>query len=106
MAKSITSIKHKFHAKRVEYDGIHFQSKKEKNYYEKLNILQQQKQVVFFLFQVPLRLPSNVRYICDFVVFWADGSVTFEDVKGYRTALYKTKKKIVESIYPIEIIER
>ncbi len=70
------------------------------------NMQQQQDKVIFFLFQVPLRLPSNVRYICDFVVFWADGSVTFEDVKGYRTDVYKAKKKIVEAIYPIVIIER
>ncbi len=106
MANFVKPIKHKFHAKRVEYDGLNFQSKKEKNHYEKLKQLQQQQEVLFFLFQVPLRLPGHVRYVCDFVVFWTDGTVSFEDVKGYRTDLYKTKKKLVESLYPIEIIER
>lgn len=107
MTKLLTQpIKHKFNAQPSLSDGIRFQSKKEKNHYEKLNILKQQQEVLFFLFQVPIRLPGNIRYVCDFVVFWADGSVTFEDVKGYRTDLYKAKKKIVEAIYPIEIIER
>ena len=39
------------------------------------------------------------------MVFWADDSVTMEDVKGLKTPMYIAKKKIVESIYPIEIIE-
>jgi hypothetical protein len=106
MARLGKVIRHKFNAQPSFSDGVRFQSKKEKNYYETLKQLQQQEKIVFFLFQVPLRLPSNIRYVCDFVVFWADGNVTFEDVKGYRTDLYKTKKKIIESIYPIEIIER
>ena len=106
MANFVKPIKHKFHAQRVECDGLNFQSKKEKNHYEKLKQLQQQQEVLFFLFQVPLHLPGPIRYVCDFLVFWADGTVSFEDVKGYRTDLYKAKKKIVESIYPIEIIER
>jgi hypothetical protein len=34
-----------------------------------------------------------------------DGTVTFEDVKGFRTDLYKTKKKMVEATSPFKIIE-
>ena len=41
----------------------------------------------------------------DYAVFWADGTVTFEDVKGYRTDTYKAKKRAVEALYPIEIRE-
>ena len=44
-------------------------------------------------------------YRCDFAVFWADGRVTFEDVKGMRTPQYIANKKMVESLYPVEIIE-
>ena len=62
-------------------------------------------EVLFFLRQVPLHLPGNVKYLCDFVVFWENGEVTFEDVKGFRTALYKGKKKLIQHHYPIEIIE-
>ena len=59
----------------------------------------------FFLRQIPIRLPGKVKYVCDFQVFWKDGTVTFEDVKGYKTAMYKRNKKQVEEIYPIKITE-
>jgi hypothetical protein len=43
--------------------------------------------------------------VCDFQVFWQDGHVSFEDVKGVKTPLYIAKKKIVEELYPIQIQE-
>jgi hypothetical protein len=55
--------------------------------------------------QVPLHLPGGVKYVCDFQVFWQDGHVSFEDVKGMKTPLYIAKKKIVEELYPIQIQE-
>ncbi len=61
--------------------------------------------ILFFLRQVPLHLPGRIRYVCDFVIFWTDGNVTFEDVKGFKTDMYKVKKKLVEHHYPIEIKE-
>ena len=39
------------------------------------------------------------------MVFWKDGTVTIEDVKGFKTPMYILKKKQVEEVYPIEIIE-
>ena len=102
--KSVTH-KHKFHAKPTLYDNIRFDSKKESQRYAELKQLQTQGEVVFFLRQIPLYLPGNIRYVCDFQIFWANGTVTFEDVKGYRTDTYKIKKKQVEAIYPIEITE-
>ena len=44
--------------------------------------------------------------VVDFVEFWADGTVNFIDVKGYKTPQYKRNKKLVEALYPIEIIEK
>ena len=38
-------------------------------------------------------------------IFWSDGTVTFEDIKGFRTDLYRTKKKMVEATYPFKIVE-
>ncbi len=99
-------IRHKYRAKPTELDGIKFASKKEAKRYSELKLLREAGEVVFFLRQTPLHLPGGVKYVCDFLVFWADGTVTFEDVKGMRTAQYKTKKKIVEATYPIEITEK
>lgn len=98
-------IRHKFKAKPSECDGIKFASKKEQKRYSELQVLKSAGDVLFFLRQTPLHLPGGVKYICDFLVFWADGSVTFEDVKGFKTDMYKTKKKLVEATYPINIKE-
>lgn len=99
------TITHKYHAKFTETDGIIFSSKKEARYYKGLKLLKDQGIVLFFLRQVPFHLPGGVKYVCDFQVFWSNGEVTFEDVKGIKTPLYIAKKKIVEELYPIEIKE-
>ena len=98
--------KHKFHAKPTQIAGIKFASKKEAKYYSKLLLRKKAKEVIFFLRQVPFYLPGGVKYVCDFQEFWTDGTVHFVDVKGFRTPMYKAKKKIVESIYPITIEEK
>ncbi len=98
-------MKHKFKAVRTECDGLKFASKKEAKRYKDLKYLDHTQEVVFFLTQVPLRLAASVKYVCDFVVFWSDGNVTFEDVKGMKTPMYKLKKKQVEALYPITITE-
>jgi hypothetical protein len=98
-------LRHKFNAVRVEADGIKFSSKKECRRYLQLKNLQEQKEIIFFLRQVPFHLSGGVKYICDFVIFWTDGTVTIEDVKGMKTPLYIAKKKMVEASYPIKITE-
>jgi len=99
------NLAHKFRAKRCEADEIKFSSQKERKRYLELKLLQDKGEVAFFLLQVPFRLPGAIKYICDFMVFWEDGHVTIEDVKGVRTPLYITKKKQVEALYPIIIDE-
>lgn len=98
-------IRHKFHAKKTELDGITFPSKKEAKRYTELKMLKESEEVLFYLRQVPFHLPGNVRYVCDFMVFWSNGEITIEDVKGMKTDMYIVKKKILEDTYPIEITE-
>ena len=98
-------IHHKFKAKPCEYDGFKFASKKEFKHFQKLELLKKNGEVVFFLRQIPFHLTAGVKYILDFQVFWSNGEVTHEDVKGIRTPMYKLKKKQVEALYPITIIE-
>ena len=97
--------RHKFNAVRSELDGIKFPSKKECNRYRQLKLLQASGEVSFCLRQVPFHLVGGVKYVCDFLIFWSDGNVTIEDVKGMKTSLYTAKKKMVEATYPIEITE-
>lgn len=96
-------IKHKFHAVACQADEINFSSKAERNYYHSLKALKKAGQVVFFLMQVPFHLPGKTKYIVDFQVFYADGTVDFVDVKGIETDVFKIKKRQVEEIYPIKI---
>jgi hypothetical protein len=99
------TIKHKFKAIPTVCDGYRFDSKKEANRYLELKELQRQGKIIFFLRQTPFHLPGPIRYVTDFTIFWADNTVTFEDVKGFKTSQYKTKKKMVEAFYPIKIVE-
>jgi len=97
--------RHNIKAKSVVHDGYTFPSKKEAAYYEQLKVCQQSGDVVFFLRQTPIHLPGGVTYRVDFLVFLADGTVEFVDVKGVITPEYLIKKKVVEATYPITIKE-
>jgi len=93
-------MRHKFKAIPTTIDDNWFGSKKEAKRFCELRILQESGEVLFFLRQTPFHLPGKIKYLCDFMVFWSDGSITFEDVKGMRTRSYIDKKKQVEEIYP------
>lgn len=96
-------MKHKFKALACEEDGKKFPSKLERAYYNRLKILQNIGEVVFFLRQVPFELPGGVKHFIDFQVFLASGEVEFVDTKGLDTSMGKAKRKMVEDLYPIKI---
>jgi len=98
-------IYHKFHARQTEYNGRTFHSKKEAKRAQELDWLIRGGEVVFYLRQPMFDLPGGVTYKADFAIYWTDGHVSFEDVKGYRTKDFVMKKKMVESQYPISIEE-
>jgi hypothetical protein len=94
----------KFHAVICEADGIKFRSKKERKRYLELCALRSAGEC-WFLRQTPFHLPGNTKYSCDFMVFWKDGHVTVEDVKGHQTKEFIRAKKQVEALYPVVIEE-
>lgn len=97
-------LRHKYGAIRDEHDGLKFSSRAEGRYYLYLKARKAAGEVVTFLMQVPFHLPGGVRYVADFLVFEADGTVRFVDVKGVETASFKTKRRLVETLYaPITI---
>jgi hypothetical protein len=97
--------KNKYHAKPVIINGIRFSSQKEGKRYQELLYARKSGDCLWFLRQVPFHLDGGVKYLADFLVFWKDGKVTVEDVKGFRTPVYRVKRGWVESKYPIEITE-
>jgi len=94
----------KFGSVICEADGIKFRSKKERARYLELCALKSIGEC-WFLRQVPFYLPGNTKYVLDFMIFWKDGKVTHEDVKGKRLASFIKAKKQVEALYPVVIEE-
>jgi hypothetical protein len=89
-------------------DGILFDSQKEARRYDELKLFREAGKVDLFLMQVPFHFVGGGKYVLDFLVFWADGLVTFEDVKSPATARkesYRFKKRLVENTYHITITE-
>lgn len=105
--------KSKYGNEKTKYNGMMFHSKKEAEYCATLDLLKkasnEEDRVVSYERQVPFQIVLNGKKICkyyaDFIVLYADGRKEIVDVKGYRTALYKLKKKLVEAQFEVEIIE-
>ena len=98
-------IHHKFRNIPTEVGNAKFSSKKEARHWEELLLAKRSGELLFALRQVPFHHSSGVRYVVDFVEFWKDGSVRFCDVKGFKTPMYKVKKRLIESEFPITITE-
>lgn len=100
--------RNKFGATAVVVDDMRFDSKAEARYYEALKLRQAANNdpLIYFLRQVPFDLPGGVTYRCDFMLVERAGTeiqCRFIDVKGHETAMFRTKKKMVESLYPVTI---
>ncbi len=100
---SFHKLKHKYNAKPTTIDEIKFPSKKEAAYYQKLKFAQKSGELLFFLMQVPFKLPGNITYRADFMEFWKDGNAKVVDVKGFMTPVSQLKIKQIEDLYNIEI---
>lgn len=101
----------KYKNKIVYYDGIRFQSKKEMNRYNELKLLEKAKLISELELQKKFELQPKyvnnknehiraITYIADF--FYYDNQkqkYIVEDTKGFRTDVYKIKKKLFEYQY-------
>jgi|SRR5215468_2503576 len=98
----------KYRSVKTEVDGIVFDSKKEAERWAQLKLLVKAKAITHLERQKPFDVVINGRRICrykaDFVYF-QNGTRFIEDVKGFATPLYKLKKKLVEAMFNLMIIE-
>lgn len=100
----------KYKAKKVEVDGIVFDSKKEANRYSELRWLERGGVIDNLRLQVPFVLIDKseygraIKYIADFVYTECDKEIV-EDVKGFKTDVYKIKKRLLAERYGIEVRE-
>ena len=107
----------KFNAKKVEIDGITFDSLKEGGFYNHLKMLKHAKdpkeRVTLIQPHVPIPVYIKTKhvftYILDFKVSYADGHWEYFDVKGLKKgaayAHFRTKKACVEAHEDITIQE-
>ena len=107
----------KYHSKKITRDGITFDSKKEYERFRELKLLERagkieqlQRQVVFEL--IPSQRDPKTRkvierackYVADFT-YWKNGEFIVEDTKGFRTADYIIKRKLMLQVHGIRIKE-
>ena len=97
--------KHKYNAQRTEHNGVLYASKKEADYAKNLDLCRKAGEIQYWLRQVPFTLTGGIIYRVDFMEVNRDGSIDFVEVKGYKTEAFKIKKRLVEALYPIKIIE-
>lgn len=105
----------KYRNRKVMIDNILFDSKKEANYYTYLKLLEsagkiknlelQKKFILQGKFKLNGKSIREISYIADFVYEDEDGKVHVLDTKGYRTDVYKLKKKLFMKKFGIEIEE-
>lgn len=104
--------KSKYGNQKVEHDGIVFDSKKERDRYCELKILEKAKAITDLKRQVKYVLVEKkgkereTSYIADFV-YKKGNEVVVEDVKSKatKTPLYRLKKKLMLERYNIKIKE-
>lgn len=109
------SKKSKYGAKKVEIDGIKFDSRRESERYIILKHLQQIGAIKDLQLQVPFELQPKyvidgktiraIKYVADFVYKDKSGNTVVEDSKGYRTKEYLLKKKLFEYKFNLKIVE-
>lgn len=106
----------KFHNKKTVIDGIRFDSKLEARRYLELKILEKSGAISELILQPRYVLQPSFRkngktirpivYTADFQYRNSDGQIIVEDTKGFRTDVYRLKKKLFEYRYPdLEIVE-
>jgi hypothetical protein len=108
----------KFNAKKTDVDGVVFDSKKEASYYIKLKALRKAKNEAERVSYIELQPKFDIIiddkklgfYKADFRVGYADGRTEVVDIKGYKKGaayqLFRLKKKVIEALYNINIIEK
>lgn len=108
----------KYNAKKVEIDGIKFDSKAESEYYLHLKEMVEKKEIQGFERQVKMTLQESfyletpvgkkkiraITYKADFKVIENDGSIKYIDVKGIETTEFRMKRKMFAERYRIPLV--
>lgn len=99
----------KYHARSVIVDNVRFASNREAMHYGQLKMLERGGKIFALSLQVPFPLHAKggeevAKYIADFT-FMEDGKLIVCDSKGFRTDMFRLKKRWLKSEYGITIRE-
>lgn len=101
--------KPKYGNKKKMVNGLTFDSTREATRYQDLALMQHAKHIKELRRQVRFPIYMGKIFICewvaDFTYATADECKIVEDSKGFKTDVYKLKKKLVEAQYGIKIKE-
>lgn len=107
--RKLVTGKSKYGNCKTAYKGVTYMSKKEANYAMALDAMKKRGDIISYTCQVPFQITINnikcFKYLLDFEVKYSDGHIEYVDVKGFRTKIYRLKKKCVEAQYSIKITE-
>jgi hypothetical protein len=107
----------KYNTKKVEIDGIKFDSKAEGDYYLHLKQQVSERQILGFERQKRMLLQEGfsvegvkgkirpIFYVIDFIITENDGTLTYVDVKGMETDVFKLKKKLFMKRYNTALLK-
>ena len=108
-------MKPKYHSRKITKDGVTFDSVREYRRWVELSLLERagkisklQRQVKYEL--IPTQRVNGkvverpVTYVADFV-YQENGQIVVEDSKGFKTKDYIIKRKLMLSVYGIQIRE-
>lgn len=96
----------KYGAKKQEYNGVVYHSKKEAGFAKELNLRKLAGEIKDWERQVRISLDVNdyhiANYYCDFMVHHNDGSKELIEIKSKFTAgfdVYRMKRKLLEAVW-------
>lgn len=94
----------KFNNKKIEVNGIKYDSKLEYEYHEFLKtdssireIILQPRYTLLPSYELEGKLKRGIEYVADFEIWYVNGDCEIIDVKGFETADFKLKKKMFEA---------
>ena len=109
--------RNKYSNKKVTIDGHKFDSQAEaKHYYFVLKPALERGEISNLELQPRIRCEINGKKVCDYLADFRYlskakignqgqiGCQVIEDVKGFKTDIYRLKKKLVEALYPGSVI--
>ncbi len=114
--RAMAQLNHGAKEKRAKYgnkkkviNGLTFDSTKEARRYQDLELQQRSRYITDLRRQVKFPVNVNGVFICDWFADFTyrdrDGKLMVEDTKGIKTDEYRLKKKLVQAIYGIIILE-